>query len=116
MDVRVGFLHATNRRKESLNLDLAEIFKPLIVDRTVFSMINLRMLQPEHFRHEENGAVYLTENGKRIFLRQFYDKLDSTQMIKGEVFSYDQLIRREIFSLIHFFKDTEKYKPFKQVR
>lgn len=116
LDVRVGFLHATNRRKESLNLDIAEIFKPLIVDRTVFSMINLRMLQPEHFRHEENGAVYLTENSKRIFLRQFYDKLDSTQMIKGEVFSYDQLIRREIFSLIRYFKDTEKYKPFKQVR
>ncbi|MGN1306193.1 MAG: CRISPR-associated endonuclease Cas1 [Faecousia sp.] len=116
LDVRIGFLHAANRRKEALNLDLAEIFKPLVVDRTVFSMINLRMLQPEHFRHEEDGAVYLTESGKRIFLRQFYDKLDSTQRVKGEVLSYDQLIRREIISLIRYFKDAQQYKPFKQVR
>ena len=116
LDVRIGFLHATNRRQESLNLDIAEIFKPLVVDRTIFSLINLHMLLPEHFRREENGAVYLTENGKRIFLRQFYDKLDSTQTIKEEVLSYDQLIRREIYSLIRYFKGNGPYKPFKQVR
>jgi len=44
LDIQVGFLHATNTRKESLQLDLAELFKPLLVDRVVFSLINKRVI------------------------------------------------------------------------
>lgn len=33
LDIRIGFVHAANSRSESLNLDIAEIFKPIIVDR-----------------------------------------------------------------------------------
>ena len=67
LDVRIGFLHATNSRKASLNLDIAEIFKPLVVDRVIFSLINKRSLSSEHFTYCENGAVYLNEEGKHIF-------------------------------------------------
>src|SRR5690606_33465585 len=33
LDPRIGFLHTTNFRRFTLNLDIAEIFKPIIVDR-----------------------------------------------------------------------------------
>ncbi|MEG3064674.1 type I-B CRISPR-associated endonuclease Cas1b [Acetomicrobium sp.] len=36
LDPRIGFLHATNFRRFSLNLDVAEIFKPIFVDRLIF--------------------------------------------------------------------------------
>ena len=48
LDIRVAFLHSTTSRAESLNLDLADVYKPLIVDRTVFSLVNNRRISPEH--------------------------------------------------------------------
>ena len=36
LDIRIAFLHASNNRYESLNLDISEVFKPIIVDRVIF--------------------------------------------------------------------------------
>lgn len=116
LDIRVGYLHATNNRLESLNLDVAEIFRPLIVDRVVFSLINRKAININHFTTEENGAVYLNEDGKRIFLRAFYDKLSSTIKIDGKYYSYSMLIEDEIRKLVRCFRKNEKYKAYRQVR
>ena len=117
LDVRVGFLHATNARPESLNLDLAEIFKPLVVDRTVFTLINRRQLSVKrHFETVENGGVYLSAEGKRLFLTALNDKLHSRQNDKGVSRNYLQLMNEEVRKLVRHFKTGEKYSPFKQVR
>lgn len=116
LDVRVGYLHATNTRYKSLNLDIAEIFRSLVVDRVVFSLINKSEMIPSHFVTEENGGVYLNEEGKRIFLSGFYAKLDSSLNVRGENISYAEIIRREIRKLVHHFRDSEKYVAFRQVR
>ena len=116
LDIRTGFLHATNNRTESLNLDLAEIFKPLIVDRVVFSLINLRSINSTHFYTEENGGVYLNENGKQIFLRAFYEKLNTVVTVKQDRHSYRRIIKDEIRQLGLYFKNNEKYTGFRQVR
>ena len=118
LDVRVGFLHATNNRRESLNLDLAELFKPLIVDRVVFSMINRKMIDAEkHFEHLENGTVYLNSEGKHILLRTLSDKLDTRVTVGKQSVSYHTIIDWEIKKLINYFRNGEKrYHPFKQVR
>lgn len=116
LDVRVGFLHATNTRMNSLNLDIAEIFKPLLVDRVILSLINKGEIVPTHFENHENGAVYLTTEGKRIFLGAFYEKLDTVITVGDKKMSYDSVIKEEIRKLIRHFRDREKYKGFRQVR
>lgn len=116
LDIRTGFLHATNNRKESLNLDMAEIFKPLIVDRVVFSLINLHCINLTHFYTMENGEVYLNETGKRIFLRAFYEKLNTVVTVKEARQSYRRIIKNEINQLSLYFKNGEKYTGFRQVR
>lgn len=116
LDIRIGYLHATNKREESLNLDIAEIFKPLIVDRVVFTLINKKEITPADFEIAENGGVYLNEDGKRKFLRAFYDKMNSTQMIRGHHYSYSMLISEEIRKLTRKFRKGEPYKAFRQVR
>ena len=116
LDIRVGFLHATNRREESLNLDIAEIFRPLIVDRVIFSLINRNEIKPACFTYHETGGVYLNEEGKRIFLRAFYEKLASTLSIKNQQCSYARLINMEIQKLIRHFRKAENYKAYRQVR
>ena len=116
LDIRVGFLHATNNRKESLNLDISEIFKPLIVDRVVFSLINLRVINLSHFCTSENGGIYLNEDGKRIFLRAFYEKMNTVVTVKDTRQSYRRIIKNEINQLSLYFKNGEKYNGFRQVR
>ena len=118
LDVRIGFLHATGARRESLNLDLAELFKPLLIDRVVFSMINRSMIDPErHFTHMENGTVYLNSEGKHIFLRTLAEKLETRVTVGKQSVGYRTIINWEIKKLIAYFRKGEKrYNPFKQVR
>ena len=116
LDIRIGFLHATNRRPESLNLDVAEAYKPLIVDRTVFSMINLKSIRLTDFDHRPDGSVYLNENGKRAFLRAFYSKLDTSISVKGNRLTYRQIIAQDVQALVRHFRQEEPYTPFKQVK
>ncbi len=117
LDIRIGYLHSTNGfRKESLNLDLAEIFKPIIVDRVLFSLLNLRSITAGDFRRENNGGVYLTENGKRKFLTKFYEKLYDTLCIKSRFYSYDMLLDEEVRKLVRYFRNGERYSSYRQVR
>ena len=116
LDVRIGFLHATNRRPESLNLDVAESYKPLIVDRTVFALVNLKTIRLTDFDHRPDGGVYLNANGKRSFLRAFYDKLDTMITVKGRKLTYRQIIAEDVRALVRHFRQDDAYTPFKQVK
>ena len=117
LDVRVGFLHATNARLESLNLDVAELFRPLVVDRTVFSMINRRQLRPSlHFHTLEDGGVWLTADGKRLFLSEYYEKLHARVKVDGVSMSYTEIMREEVRKLVRHFRIGEPYRAFRQVR
>ncbi len=115
LDIRVGFLHATNTRYTSLNLDLAEIFKPLVVDRTVFTLINKGEITLDMFEHD-GDAVYLRKEAKRVFLKAFYEKLDTVISVKNMKMSYNSIISDEIRKLVRSFRGDEKYKAFRQVR
>lgn len=117
LDVRVGFLHATNRRMESLNLDVAELFRPLLVDRVVFKLINRKQLDPErHFTAFDNRGVFLNQEGKRIFLEVFYDKLYDRLKVGNTTMTYAEIIREEVRKLVSRFRAGLPYKPFRQVK
>ena len=45
----ISYLHEPGARRFSLALDLSEIFKPLLVDRAIFRLLNTGQLKPEHF-------------------------------------------------------------------
>lgn len=48
----VSFLHEPSERRFSLSLDLADIFKPIIVDRTIFKVVNNNMINKKHFTYD----------------------------------------------------------------
>lgn len=43
----ISFLHEPGTRRFSLSLDLAEVFKPLLVDRVIFKVLNKKMIQSQ---------------------------------------------------------------------
>lgn len=112
LDPRIGYLHETNTRRFTLNLDIAEVFKPVIVDRVIFSLINRGQIKEKHFE-KDVGYAYLTDEGKKIFVEAFEEKLKSTISLKklGKV-SYRKLIRIECYKLYKHFLEEEFYKPF----
>lgn len=112
LDPRIGYLHETNQRSFSLNLDIAEIFKPIIVDRVIFSLINKGQIKLNHFE-EDVEFSYLNEKGRQLFIKAFEEKLLTTIKYKnlGNV-SYRKLIRLECYKLYKHFLEEEIYKPF----
>jgi len=111
LDPRIGFLHSSNFRKFSLNLDVAEIFKPIIVDRIIFTLVNKRMLDSTCFM-DEFGGLYLNEKGRRIFVQHYEEKLQQTITVKGIKASYRRIIRRELYKLEKHLIGDKEYEPF----
>lgn len=113
LDIRIGVVHATNNRPESLNLDLADLFKPIIVDRTIFTLVNRKMLDIHDFVEVENNGVYLSKNGKRLFLQEFERKIYQKIKYNGMERTYDFIMKNEVQKLKKFIEQGEVYKPYK---
>jgi len=114
LDIRISFLHSANRRNESLNLDIAEIFKPIIVDRVIFSLINKHMIHTDsHFYVTDTGGVFLNKPGKRIFLNAFEEKLHQYITIGDRKITYKKLIQDEIHKILIHITDNVKYIAYK---
>lgn len=56
LDPRIGYLHTTNFRRFTLNLDVAEIFKVVIGDRTIFSVLNKKIISEKDFEPNYRGC------------------------------------------------------------
>lgn len=113
LDPRIGYLHATNFRRFTLNLDVAEVFKPIVVDRVIFYLLNKGMIKPNHFA-DELGGIYLTEKGRTVFVEELEKRMQTT--IKhpslGREVSYRRLLRLELYKLEKHLMGEEEYKPF----
>ncbi|NOU45914.1 MAG: type I-B CRISPR-associated endonuclease Cas1 [Bacteroidales bacterium] len=110
----ISYLHSPGERRYSLALDLAEIFKPILVDRLIFSLLNRREIKPDDFDLKIN-KVLLKEKGKKTFVTGFENKLSETIQHRklGKSVSYRYLIRLECYKLIKHLMEIEEYKPFK---
>jgi CRISPR-associated protein Cas1 len=110
----ISFLHQPGERRFSLSLDIAEIFKPILVDRVIFKVVNKREIQAGDFEPNLN-AVLLKPKGKKKFVQSFEDRL--TETVKHRTLnrsvSYKHLVKLECYKLVKHILDIEEYKPFK---
>lgn len=110
----ISYLHSPGDRRYSLALDLAEVFKPLLVDRIIFKVLNKREIQSSDFEQKLNRVI-LSEKGKKTFISSFEEKLNETiqhRTLKRSV-SYRHLIKLECYKLSKHVLEIEEYKPFK---
>lgn len=115
LDIRIGFVHAAGFRAESLNLDIADLFKPIIVDRTIFTLVNRKMIHAADFVEVENEGIFISGEGKRLFIREFERKIYQTILIDGQQRTYDYVIKREIQKIKKYVEQGEKYVPYKYI-
>lgn len=109
----VSYLHEPGTRRFSLCLDLAEIFKPLIGDRMIFTLLNKNQITEESFESGSN-YVYLKENARKMILQEFDNRLKATIKHKdlGRQVSYRTLIRLEAYKLIKHIIGEKEYEGF----
>jgi len=114
LDPTISYLHEPSERRYSLALDLSEIFKPLFVDRIIFKLLGQRKIQKQHFSKELNGT-YLFEEGRKVFVQEFDQLLESTIMHRGikRKARYSSFIRFEAYKLVKHLLSEKEYKPLK---
>lgn len=110
----ISFLHEPGYRRYSLALDLAEIFKPILVDRVIFRVLNKKEIQAKDFDFQVNGVI-LKEGAKKTFVRAFEERLNETIKHRslGRNVSYKHLVKLECYKLTKHILNMEEYKPFK---
>jgi CRISPR-associated protein Cas1 len=110
----ISYLHTPGERRYSLCLDVAEVFKPILVDRVIFKVLNKKEIQEKHFQNSLNKCV-LNETGKKIFVKAMEDRMSETiqhRSLKRNV-SYKHLIKLECYKLSKHLLGIEEYKPLK---
>ena len=110
----ISFLHTPGERLYSLALDVAEVFKPVIIDRVIFKVLNKKEIQEKYFDWKLNKCL-LNQTGKKIFVKAIEDKLVETikhRTLNRNV-SYRHLIKLECYKLAKHLLEIEEYKPFK---
>lgn len=80
LDPGFGFLHGVTDGRASLALDLLEPFRPLAVDRLVFTLLNRGTLKASDFarRVDGRGGVVLVPEALRLFLHAWEASLDES--------------------------------------
>lgn len=110
----ISYLHEPGERRFSLALDLAEIFKPLLADRVIFTCLNQERVGPDDFDKDLNYC-YLKPGGRKTFVKAFEQKMTTTiqhRKLKRKV-SYRRFIRLECYKLVKHLTGAEEYEPFK---
>ncbi len=114
LDQRISFLHEPSEGRFSLSLDLCEVFKPVIVFKTIFDLVNNRRLQVEkHFEKSLNYCI-LNGDGRKIFIAAFEDRLENVfghPKLKRKV-SYRTAIKLDCYKLIKEILEDQPFIPF----
>lgn len=110
----ISFLHEPGERRYSLSLDLSEVFKPLLVDKVIFKLINQQMVTEKDFDQKLNFC-YLKESGRKTYLRLYEERLKTTIKHRklGRSVSYQRLIRLECYKLAKHILGEKPYQGFR---
>ena len=109
----ISYLHEPGTRRFSLCLDLAEVFKPLIGDRLIFSLLNRRQITKDSFLRDLEG-LKLKKEASQMILAELDSRLKKTIKHKelGKSVSYQYLIRLEAYKLIKHLLGEKAYEGF----
>lgn len=114
LEQSISFLHEPGEARFSLSLDFSEVFKPVIVFRTIFDLVNNKKIKVEkHFEEKLNYSL-LNEDGKKIFIDAFENRINQTfehPKLKRKI-TYKQAIRLDGYKLIKYIIEGKEFIPF----
>ena len=115
LDSYVGFLHRDRPGRTSLALDLMEELRPCFADRFVLTLINNRVVNASDFQYREGGAVLLTDDARRTFLKAWQERKQETitHPYLGEKLPWGLVPYIQALLLARYIRgDLDAYPPF----
>ena len=115
LDAYVGFLHRDRPGRKSLALDLMEELRPVMADRFVLTAINNRVVGSSDFTKEEGGAVRMTDEGRKRFLKAWQERKqeDLTHPFLQEKMAWGLVPYVQALLLARYLRDDlDAYPPF----
>lgn len=115
LDAYVGFVHRCRPGRESLALDMMEELRSVYADRFVLTLINNRVIKSKDFSQEEDGAVLLKDEGRKIFLQKWQERKKDviTHPFLGEKITWGLLPYVQALLLARFIRgDLDGYPAF----
>lgn len=109
---QLGIIHGHSKANNSLKYDIADIFKPVLVDRLIFRLINKGQLTHQYFT-KKNESVYLNKEGCSLFIEAFEETLKNTIIISNRKWSYRSIIKREIHHIELSLQKKIKYRGYR---
>jgi CRISP-associated protein Cas1 len=106
-------LFPEERKKE---LDVAEIFKPIMVDRLIFTLVNKKMITKKDFDKHMEG-ILLSEEGRKKFIGELDKRMKTTVNHRhlGKSVSYRRLIRLELYKIQKHLLGEKEYEPYRSL-
>lgn len=113
LDPRIGYLHVTDFNRFVLNVDVSYIFKPIMIDRLIFTLVNKKMITKQDFIKKNNKLV-LSKDGRKVFIKEFDRRMRTTVNHRnlGRSVSYRRLIRLELYKIQKHILEEQEYKPY----
>lgn len=110
----ISYLHEPGVRRYSFCLDISEVFKPLIGDRLIFSLLNRKQITENSFTKELN-YLHLKKEASQLIVSEFENRMKQTIMHRelGRQVSYQYLIRLEVYKLIKHLIVEKEYEGFR---
>ena len=110
----ISYLHEPGTSRFSLCLDIAEIFKPILGDRLIFSLLNKTQITEKSFTKNLN-YLHLTQDASKLIVAELDNRLKQTIKHKelNKNVSYEYLIRLECYKLVKHLLNEKEYEPFK---
>ena len=110
----VGYLHQPGRQRFPLAWDMAEIFRPFMVEGLVMSLLNKKQITAEDFDSSLNGCL-LTPDGRLKVIRAFEHRMRTTIQHRGlnRSVSYRRLLRLEGYKLVKHLLGDKEYVSFR---
>lgn len=115
LDPYVGFMHQDRPGRLSLALDMVEELRGVYADRFCLGLVNKRVLNKTHFLEKENGAVLLTDDGRKIFFDAWQSKKNEKLQhpYLGEQIQWGLVPYVQALLLARFLRgDLDGYPPF----
>lgn len=115
LDSYVGFLHRDRPGRTSLALDLMEELRPCMADRFVLTLINNRQVKASDFVYMDSGAVLLSDDGRKSFLKSWQEKKKEqlTHPYLGEKLPWGMIPYTQALLLSRYLRgDLDAYPPF----
>ena len=107
LDPFAGFLHVDRSGKPSLVLDLIEEFRQMVVDRTIFGLLN------KGVEVVLDGRGWLADSTRRMLAKKVLERLEGLERYEGKKHRLRVIIQRQAHHIATFVRgERTSYKPF----